>query len=189
MNRSSRPTLLFAFLLTCALALVPGAAASAAGCANETLMPTATNTAQTRAATLCLVNKQRARFGRKRLALSPALNAPAQSYAKQMVTESFFDHVSPAGSTVLNRIKRLSNYITRSTARYAVGENLAWGSGDYGLPVEIVKSWMASPGHRANILNPRFRDIGIGVAFGAPEDVGGEPAGTYATVFGQRTAR
>ena len=47
----------------------------------------------------------------------------------------------------------------------------------------IVRSWMHSPGHRANILNPAFREIGIGVVTGAPE-AGTEHAATYATSFG-----
>jgi uncharacterized protein YkwD len=45
---------------------------------------------------------------------------------------------------------------------------------------------MNSPGHRANILNSAFREIGIGVAYGAPVAVGG-PAATYATEFGARS--
>jgi uncharacterized protein YkwD len=45
--------------------------------------------------------------------------------------------------------------------------------------------WMNSPGHRANILSASFREVGIGVALGAPR-VGDHPAATYATEFGSR---
>lgn len=189
MDRAPRPALLFALLLTCAMLLVPVGAASAAACANATLVPDASNTVQIRAATHCLINRERARLRRKPLAASAALDVPAQRYAQQMVGERFFDHVSPAGTTVLTRVKSLSNYITKRTALRAVGENLAWGCSALATPVQIVKSWMNSPGHRRNILDRRFRDIGIGAAAGAPEDVGDSPAGTYSTVFGRRAAR
>ena len=45
---------------------------------------------------------------------------------------------------------------------------------------------MNSPGHRANILSPSFREIGIGVAYGAPVAGAGTPAATYATDFGRK---
>jgi uncharacterized protein YkwD len=51
----------------------------------------------------------------------------------------------------------------------------------------MVEAWMGSPPHQANILDRRFREIGIGVAGGAPAQLGpGEQAATYATEFGQR---
>jgi uncharacterized protein YkwD len=63
-----------------------------------------------------------------------------------------------------------------------LGEDLAWGSGTLGTPREIVASWMASPGHRANILDRKFREGGMGVAFGDPG--AGEDGVTYALDFG-----
>ena len=54
------------------------------------------------------------------------------------------------------------------------GENIAWGSGSRSTPRSIVRAWMASDGHWANILSAAFRDIGIGVSPGAPV-VGGRP--------------
>ena len=50
----------------------------------------------------------------------------------------------------------------------------------------IMRLWMNSPGHRANILNGSFREIGIGVAYDAPVAGGGKPVGTYTTDFGAR---
>jgi uncharacterized protein YkwD len=59
--------------------------------------------------------------------------------------------------------------------------------GDAATPATIVRAWMHSPGHRANILNRRFREIGIGVASGAPVRDGAAKSGaTYATEFGLR---
>jgi uncharacterized protein YkwD len=191
MDRLRHPLSLLTALLSCAALLLPAGAASAASssrCANTTLIPDRTNTAQIRRATRCLINRERRRFGRKPLAANSTLNVPAQAYAQQMARENFFDHVSPTGSTLLKRVKGLTNYLTGRIARWSVGENLAWGSQQLGSPVAIVRSWMNSPSHRHNILNPGFRDIGIGVVAGAPEDVGGDPAGTYTTVFGQRSS-
>ena len=51
---------------------------------------------------------------------------------------------------------------------WAIGENLAWGSGSRGTPRAIVRTWMHSARHRRSILSRRFRDVGIGVAAGAP---------------------
>ena len=51
-----------------------------------------------------------------------------------------------------------------------------------------MQNWMSSAGHRENILDSRFRDVGVGIAVGAPAKVAG-PAGTYTTEFGYRVTR
>ena len=67
-----------------------------------------------------------------------------------------------------------------------MGENIAWATGKLASPRAIVQSWMASAGHRANILSGSFREIGIGVAHDAPI-ADASPGGTYATDFGARS--
>ena len=168
------------------LALVP-ATSEAAGCADADTMPTNENVATVRTATLCLLNRIRRQHDRHPLRSNPALQAVAQRYSQQMVTQQFFDHVSPAGSTFVQRI-RTTDYLADATT-WSLGENLAWGSGYFGTPRETVKGWMHSPGHRHNILEPRYREIGIGIAPGAPVDVGGVQGATYTTEFGKRTRR
>jgi uncharacterized protein YkwD len=70
---------------------------------------------------------------------------------------------------------------------WSLGENIAWGSGTLATPRSIVRAWMHSPEHRANILNGGFRDIGIGIATGAPVPLGSRLGGaTYTTDFGTR---
>jgi hypothetical protein len=64
-----------------------------------------------------------------------------------------------------------------------LGENLAWGTGGLATPGAIMQAWMNSPGHRENILNPDFREVGIGVVAGNPAAADGYGA-TYATEFG-----
>ncbi len=188
MPRSHLPRLLLAFVLVSLLCTVPAATAAAKPCTSENLMPDAGNTSQIRHATRCLLNKERKRRGRRALAASGALTDAAQSYAAQMVRDSFFDHVSPAGSTLLSRIRRSTDYLA-DAARYTLGENLAWGSGELATPRQTVIAWMRSPGHRRNILDRRFREAGFGVAAGMPGSGISGSATTYANVFGQRVRR
>jgi uncharacterized protein YkwD len=162
------------------------ATAPAAACAGADLMPASDNGVTLRIATLCLVNAERTQRGLVPLTNNAQLGKAAENYSRAMVRGRFFDHVSPGGSTLLSRIRGGTGYL-RGARSYALGENIAWGSGEYATPQETVKSWMESPGHRANILNRRFRHIGVGIAPGAPEDDQGMPAATYTTDFGQRS--
>jgi uncharacterized protein YkwD len=68
-----------------------------------------------------------------------------------------------------------------------VGENLAWATGTDATPRQLVVAWMASPGHRRNVLEPTFRDVGIGVAAGTP--AAGPDGVTVTTEFGVRHLR
>jgi uncharacterized protein YkwD len=180
--------LLVPIALSCAAIALPASASAAAPCANANLVPTAANGPQVRAATLCLINRERTSRGLRALRHDGQLRKVAQSYSGLMVRDSFFDHVGSDGSTVLSRIKGRTTYLKR-VARWSVGENLYWGSGQQGTPQASVRGWLNSPPHRHNMLNPRFRDIGIGIALGAPEDVAGAPAATYTTEFGTRSSR
>jgi uncharacterized protein YkwD len=159
--------------------------AHAADCANAGLMPTASNSAQIRQATLCLLNAERSAHGLRDLRANPRLRRAATSYAHQMASRDFFSHTSPSGSTPLSRITS-TRYLSGARS-WAIGENLAWGTGSYATPDGTVRAWMNSAGHRANILSPTFREIGIGVAHGAPVNVAAAASGaTYATDFGSR---
>lgn len=161
-------------------------AGKAQTCQNADLMPSASNIGQIKSATLCLLNNERAANGLKALSTNGQLAGAAQSYSAQMVRESFFDHVSPSGSTLLSRIKRSTKYL-QGARSYLLGENLAWGSGDRATPRQTVIAWMNSAGHRRNILDKGFKQIGIGVALGAPSEVGNAVAATYTTEFGRRS--
>jgi uncharacterized protein YkwD len=159
--------------------------AHAGGCAGAAVMPTRTNAAQMNQATLCLLNGQRRAHGVQPLSTEPRLDRAATEYAHEMASRNFFSHTSPSGSTPESRI-RATSYL-RGARSWQIGENLAWGTGPRATPRLIVSAWMHSPGHRRNILDPRFRDIGIGIALGAPVDAGASlPGATYATDFGAR---
>ena len=185
---SSRPhpvRYLLAAALAGALLLLgtAGPAAAASPCQGGAAVAEKSAERQTLRATLCLVNAERGRRGLRRLRTSDRLSAAARRHARDMVRHRYFSHVSRSGASFVERIRR-TGYL-RSARRWAVGENLAWGSGERSTPRSIVRAWMESPGHRANILAPSFREIGIGLALGAPADVTA-PAATYATSFGAR---
>jgi uncharacterized protein YkwD len=176
--------LLLPVVATLAIALVfPAPSLAARHCPGARDRPTTTDARTVRRATLCLLNRQRAAHHLPRLTEHRSLRHAATKYARLMVRESFFDHVSPGGSTLAQRIKR-TKYL-RGVRGWSLGENLAWGTGSYTTPAEIVEAWMHSPGHRRNILDRAFREIGIGIADAAPTGPRGSGA-TYVNEFGRR---
>jgi uncharacterized protein YkwD len=166
--------------------VLPTAAAEARGCryANATLG--SASQAQLSRATRCLLNKQRARYHMRRFRASRPLTAVARRYAGRMVSAKDFSHVGPGGSTLLTRVEH--TIPSEVSSFQAFGENLGWGDGRMATPRQLVKSWMHSPVHRANILTRGFDEIGIGIAGGAPV-TGVRNAITYVTVFGNSAKR
>jgi uncharacterized protein YkwD len=157
-----------------ALAIAPGAWAA---CAGEDVSPSDPAAV---AATLCLLNVQRAQHGLGAFTESAVLDKAAAAYAKRMVADAFFDHVSPDGGTFMDRIRAAG---WTSSGSWTAGENIAWGSGSLGTPASTVDSWMHSAPHRANILNGAYGAIGIGIAEGAPQSGIPGDAGTYVNDF------
>jgi uncharacterized protein YkwD len=152
-----------------------------ATCANPGLAPAAATLGAIGEATLCLLNGERADHGLAPLRPNAKLAAAATAYAQDLVAGSYFSHTGRDGSHLADRIKR-SGYLPRHSA-WALGENLAWGTGGLATPGSIMRAWMNSPGHRDNILDPHYREIGIGVVTGNPASPDGLGA-TYATEFG-----
>jgi uncharacterized protein YkwD len=161
----------------------PRPATTDASCADTGLRPTSANRARAEAATLCLINVQRARHGARALRPNADLARSAAAHSAEMVSQNYFDHVSPAGETPLQRIEA-STYLPHMSG-YVVGENIALGTLQLSTPASIVASWMKSSHHRANILNPDFRDSGIGIVARAPSRYSnGQPGATYTQQFG-----
>ena len=148
---------------------------------NCQLTPSTESAAAMSEATLCLLNGERADHGLGPLTPNDKLAAAATAYAQDLVAGSYFSHTGRDGSGVLDRIQR-SGYLPRD-AGWVLGENLAWGTGSLATPGSIMQAWMNSPGHRENILNPDYREIGIGIVAGNPAAPDGLGA-TYATEFG-----
>jgi uncharacterized protein YkwD len=137
---------------------------------------------RSRDATLCLLNRVRSRRGLPPLRLNPKLSRAASRHSLDMVRHRYFAHDSRNGRSAFDRM-RATHYVPRNAAWW-LGENIGWGSGSLEQPIAMVRAWMHSPPHRANILSSHFRDIGIGIAVGAP--VGGGGA-TYTTDFGRHS--
>ncbi len=173
---------LFATAILASLTLA-ASTAHAADCTGANLLPALASVPTAKAATLCLLNHERAARGLLPLSPEATLESAATSYAQTMVQQRFFGHVSPGGQTITDR---LASYVGPALD-HVTGENLAWGEGAFATPSAIVKQWMDSEGHRANILNRNFEQIGVGIVGGTPS--GGLPAvsATYTTEFGART--
>ena len=132
-------------------------------CTETKLQPTRANLQRVRAATLCLVNRERTSRGLSALAPDTPLQKAAQSHSEDMAFGDYFEHDGRRGDTPLSRM-RASGYIFSSHIGYSVGENIAWATLWMASPKAIVAGWMASPGHRANILDATFRDTGVGIS-------------------------
>ena len=165
---------------TVACSLVPAAAASA--CAGSRSRPSPASLERAIRATVCLINEARGR-PRARRGCGPraSLAKAAGAHSRDMVRHDFFAHDSPTGSTPKERIDRAGYFDGASS--WAMGETIAWGSGGRATPASIVRSWLNSPGHRAILLDGRYKDLGVGIALGAPGHGGGA---TFTGDFGAR---
>ena len=172
---------LAAAALVCAVA-APGAAA--AGCPNANRQLGEITIKQARAATFCLINKQRTSRGLVALKENDALRKAARLHSQDMVAHHYFSHVDQSGGHSWDRA-RAAGYTTGYKSWY-VTENIYWGSQSKGTPAAAVSWWMGSDVHRHNILLAKLRDIGIGIAAGAPKQ-GASNAATYTTDFGVRS--
>ncbi|QMU78932.1 CAP domain-containing protein [Streptacidiphilus sp. PB12-B1b] len=106
---------------------------------------------------LRMVNAERARHGCRALRASARLNRLAQDYSGEMAAGGFFGHTDPAGRGPWDRARALG-------VRNLGGENIAMGQP---TPQAVMAAWMGSPGHRANILDCRYRSLGVGVSYAA----------------------
>lgn len=100
-----------------------------------------------------LVNIERAKSGLGKLTLNTTLSNSARAKSQDMIDNRYFSHTSPTYGNVGNMLKKFGISYT------AYGENIAYGQK---TPEQVVKAWMESPGHRANILSPHFSKIGVG---------------------------
>lgn len=102
-----------------------------------------------------LVNVERTKNGLAPLKENSELSKVASVKAQDMIDKNYFDHNSPTYGSPFDMMKKFGiNYS-------AAGENIAYGQK---TPEEVMTAWMNSPGHRSNILNSNFTEIGVGVA-------------------------
>ncbi|MEV7127965.1 CAP domain-containing protein [Streptomyces sp. NPDC093260] len=151
---------------TATAAPAPAAPAASATSAAPSATPSATAaapsspTAQAPAAgdvaqVVQLVNTERAKVGCSPLTVNASLTEAAQAHSEDMAAHQNMSHAGSDGSAPGDRITA-AGYVWSS-----YGENVAYG---YATPEQVMAGWMASPGHKANILNCSFKEIGIGLA-------------------------
>ena len=131
------------------------------------------------------LNLIRTQHGLAPLRLNTRLSAAAAQHSREMGVDGYFRHESADGSAFWKRIARY--YPSGSSGYWSVGENLLWSSPDVG-PARAMDLWMHSPEHRANILSPRWREIGVAAVHfaSAPGSYKGLPVTIVTTDFGVR---
>ncbi|RSN20599.1 CAP domain-containing protein [Amycolatopsis sp. WAC 04169] len=102
-----------------------------------------------------LVNVFRKKSGLPPFETDERLRTAARRHSKDMARRNFCAHVAPDGSTPADRMRAAGH-------PHPGGENVARGQVD---PRTVVQAWLDSPGHRANLANPQFTTIGVGVYF------------------------
>jgi uncharacterized protein YkwD len=129
----------------------------------------------------CLTNFARRQSGIVALQPNSVLNDAGQAKLAADLSCAEFSH-TPCGRPFSAVFE---TYVAGSTS-YAVGENIAWGTGDYGTPRQTMSRWLHSAGHRENILNASYRELGIGY-FPGQTFQGYAGAALWSQEFGVRT--
>ena len=131
------------------------------------------------------LNDIRAQHGLVALKISAPLTASADQHSREMAADGYFAHNSNDGTSFWKRIQKW--YAGAGFGYWSVGENLLWSSPDVD-PQGALQLWMNSPEHRANILDPSWREIGIAAVHvaAAPGTYKGLPVTVITTDFGVR---
>ncbi|MFI6038543.1 CAP domain-containing protein [Streptomyces sp. NPDC051315] len=160
-DATSRPGASASPTATAPASTAPTAPASTAPTAPRTsTAPTASASASAPASTaaariVALVNGERGKAGCSPVTLNAQLTKAAQAHSADMASHRNMSHTGSDGSNPGERITR-AGYTWSS-----YGENVAYG---YSTPEQVMAGWMASPGHKRNILNCGFKNIGVGLA-------------------------
>ena len=135
--------------------------------------------ADSAADTLRAMNAARATHGVAPLRADARLARAARGHSRDMVAHGYFEHVTPGGLGLRERVGRTG--WTRHRPRWRLAENIGWGTGILATPQAIVDAWLASPAHRRILLSRGLRVVGIGVVGGTPD---GQAGATYTADFG-----
>ncbi len=111
-----------------------------------------------------LVNAHRRSIGLRALKVAAPLRRAARWKSRHMARYRYFEHADPSGRSPFARMRDCGY-----RARRTMGENIAAGQR---TPRAVVRAWLDSPGHRQNIENPAFTQIGVGAAFKRGSDYG-----------------
>ena len=122
---------------------------------SKTITPALTENNKLEQEVATLVNQERAKLGLAPLKLNLELSNVARTKSQDMATNNYFSHQSPTYGSPFDMMKSFGiKYM-------AAGENIAMGQP---TAASVMNGWMNSPGHKANILNSNFTEIGVGVA-------------------------
>lgn len=132
------------------------------------------------------INDFRADHGLAPLRAQIGLARAASQHTSEMVARGYFGHASANGTPFEKRVARY--YPRPRTESWGAGENLAWHSGQPGA-ASFVSAWLASPHHRANLLDPSYREAGVAVAIAAraPGAFGGRAVTVVTLDLGYRS--
>jgi uncharacterized protein YkwD len=129
----------------------------------------------------CLINEERAVHGFSKLARNSPLQTAAQRHTKAMVSTGCLAHRCPGEVDLETRLDQAGYFDGADSWRYAENTGCGEAAG------AMVANWMASIYHRINILDPEFRDLGIGVSKRRVHGRCKKDFGTFTVVFGERT--
>ena len=166
--------------------LAPSAASAGTSCPNANVLAGG-NVSTYNDSILCLLNEQRTQHGLAPLVSNAGLASSALAHSAEMRANRYFAHDSSDGSSFSDRIAA-TGYL-RGARNWLVGENIAWGSLTLGTPQALTIAWMNSPEHRENILEPGFKEIGVGTVWGTPSNPSILSAAIVTTDFGVKATR
>jgi uncharacterized protein YkwD len=146
--RKGTPVIIRSVIITLAVLLTPGVAQAA----DVSLQ------IRSEQQVLTLLNEIRAQHRLPALALSAPLRNAARAHSLDMFRRGYFAHNSPEETATA----RIARYLKGAK----LSENIGWGIGLRGAPPGLVYGWMESPAHRAVILDPALRRVGLGIALG-----------------------
>jgi uncharacterized protein YkwD len=136
-----------------------------------------------------LHNEERSVRDLPKLCVREELVASSRLHSEEMIERDYFAHETPEDENAFERMKR-AGYTLDGYASISTGENLAWrthrGAGPEPSDAKlVVEGWLESEGHRRNLLDPDFREVGVGTATGEYKDYE-QPATMYTVNFGVR---
>jgi uncharacterized protein YkwD len=170
---------------TVALCAGPGVASASAACPQADAKAHEISLPKLRKTVTCLINNKRAKHDRAALRPNKKLTAAAQGHNDVMLAKECFRHRCPGEPGLGHRIRR-SGYLKGQRA-WRFSENLGYEK----TPRQMVKLWLHSEFNRGNVFDTGFKDVGVGVGWGAPDRRVTDESefATYTVVFALRRPR
>ena len=169
------------------LAVAP--AAARADCRDADLAATPEAVAAVQDAIVCVINERRADAGLVTVRESRQLDRGATGHSADMVAYDYLAHEAEGRPSLYRRIRATGYFDGAADALYS--ETIGLAPSPRATARVRVDAWMVSPSHRANVLHPVFRDIGVGLAFAPPDPVfyPDDASVVFTTDFAQRHLR